>query len=605
MAKRVLTDTSFEGNLSVDHPGTPDVAVRTTASSSQDAKLTIGGARTGSSVSEIGALNFRNHTSSAYDMARVVAKDPAGDHTQGRGSLTFQTADAGVLTDRFVIGYDGAAEFYQSVTIQGGTAWHANNDGSGSGLDADLLDGQHASAFAQLTGATFTGGIIAPTFDGDGSLVTGVNADSLDGFDSTDFARVGTAVSLQSLALTDADNAFSWENGVNWINGNDGGGNCQIRFGHNHMNNAALEGQDERFTHAGTAFYIGGNLDSGGGTLQMKVASNGGAGTEEAVVWGDTLEVSPTDVSFGGNQILHEGNLGSITPSSDFSVVQSTGGGVANVIWYDVSADTLYLGSLFNSGAGTVNLRAPLDVTSHDTRLGALGVGGATPDATNTFAFYGTDLLLNSGGSINMKYNKNAAGNDASMTFQTGFTTKALMGLLGNDDFTIKVGSSFTTAMVIDEATGRVDFPQGGAGPRVAQTRNTDTTTSINTASYTAIPMTGVTDMIDSSWFTVSGNGIQCLKAGRVKVTASVHMTGAIARSNVNIRIAVNGVAVGGLGGSSYIRAASGHNEASSHLSLYVNVAANDVITIEGAQEAAAGTVTMTDGGSVLLLEQW
>ena len=32
--------------------------------------------------------------------------------------------------------------------IAGNTIWNAGNDGSGSGLDADLLDGQHASAFA-------------------------------------------------------------------------------------------------------------------------------------------------------------------------------------------------------------------------------------------------------------------------------------------------------------------------------------------------------------------------------------------------------------------------------------------------------------------------
>lgn len=31
---------------------------------------------------------------------------------------------------------------------RGSTIWHAGNDGSGSGLDADLLDGQHASAFS-------------------------------------------------------------------------------------------------------------------------------------------------------------------------------------------------------------------------------------------------------------------------------------------------------------------------------------------------------------------------------------------------------------------------------------------------------------------------
>jgi len=33
------------------------------------------------------------------------------------------------------------------VRINGNTAWHSGNDGAGSGLDADLLDGLHASAF--------------------------------------------------------------------------------------------------------------------------------------------------------------------------------------------------------------------------------------------------------------------------------------------------------------------------------------------------------------------------------------------------------------------------------------------------------------------------
>ena len=37
-------------------------------------------------------------------------------------------------------------------------------DGSGSGIDADLLDGSHASAFALLSGATFSGVVTAPNF---------------------------------------------------------------------------------------------------------------------------------------------------------------------------------------------------------------------------------------------------------------------------------------------------------------------------------------------------------------------------------------------------------------------------------------------------------
>lgn len=44
------------------------------------------------------------------------------------------------------------------TTLQwrGNTLWHAGNDGSGSGLDADLLDGTHGSEFLRITGNRFT-----------------------------------------------------------------------------------------------------------------------------------------------------------------------------------------------------------------------------------------------------------------------------------------------------------------------------------------------------------------------------------------------------------------------------------------------------------------
>jgi hypothetical protein len=45
------------------------------------------------------------------------------------------------------------------MTIASGTVWHSENDGSGSGLNADLLDGYHYSSFARLAGATFTGAL--------------------------------------------------------------------------------------------------------------------------------------------------------------------------------------------------------------------------------------------------------------------------------------------------------------------------------------------------------------------------------------------------------------------------------------------------------------
>lgn len=44
------------------------------------------------------------------------------------------------------------------LSVGGNTVWHAGNDGAGSGLDADTLDGDEGSLFAKLAGAqTFTG----------------------------------------------------------------------------------------------------------------------------------------------------------------------------------------------------------------------------------------------------------------------------------------------------------------------------------------------------------------------------------------------------------------------------------------------------------------
>ncbi|AKU43263.1 hypothetical protein RCRHEA_19 [Rhodobacter phage RcRhea] len=93
-----------------------------------------------------------------------------------------------------------------------------------------------------------------------------------------------------------------------------------------------------------------------------------------------------------------------------------------------------------------------------------LGVGGASPDATNKFAFYGTNMLFNSGASIDATFNKNAPGNDASFTFKTAFASRALLGLLGSDDFTLKMspdGGTFLESLVARGSDGVVRLPQG------------------------------------------------------------------------------------------------------------------------------------------------
>lgn len=121
-------------------------------------------------------------------------------------------------------------------------------------------------------------------------------------------------------------------------------------------------------------------------------------------------------------------------------------------------------------GNGTAAAPAYSFASDPDTgmyRNAANQLGFATGGAerfllTNTQATVSTgDLIVNNAGTnAVVTVNKGATGNDAGFTFQTAFSTVAQLGALGDDQFTIKVGGSFTTALTIDSATAAVDLPQ-------------------------------------------------------------------------------------------------------------------------------------------------
>lgn len=93
-----------------------------------------------------------------------------------------------------------------------------------------------------------------------------------------------------------------------------------------------------------------------------------------------------------------------------------------------------------------------------------LGLGGATADSYNRVSVNTPALLFNNAGAgVEATVNKAAAGNDAAFAFKTGFSARALIGLLGNDDFSFKVspdGSAFFDALKIDRTNGQVELPQ-------------------------------------------------------------------------------------------------------------------------------------------------
>lgn len=99
----------------------------------------------------VGPLNVSNGSGGVY-------LNPNGDVTARRADGTGVVYLGGA--SRYLY-WDGAN--YQlpgaQLGIAGQLAWNAGNDGAGSGLDADLLDGLDSTAFVRTSGGTLTGGV--------------------------------------------------------------------------------------------------------------------------------------------------------------------------------------------------------------------------------------------------------------------------------------------------------------------------------------------------------------------------------------------------------------------------------------------------------------
>lgn len=99
-----------------------------------------------------------------YNGSTATARMTQTGDLQGSGSLK--------LNGTTRINSSGVGTFASGTTINGGTAWHSGNDGSGSGLDADLFDGFGSDDFATtasdalklpIANPTFTGTLTGPT----------------------------------------------------------------------------------------------------------------------------------------------------------------------------------------------------------------------------------------------------------------------------------------------------------------------------------------------------------------------------------------------------------------------------------------------------------
>jgi len=114
------------------------------------------------------------------------------------------------------------------------------------------------------------------------------------------------------------------------------------------------------------------------------------------------------------------------------------------------------------------------------SNMAELGIN-ATADPTNKLSVSSSAVLLNNiGNGVQLKLNKHAATDTASVLFQDNFSGRAEFGLTGDDGFHVKVspnGSAWRESVHIDPSSGIVSFPSGTAGLAPVTTPPATTTT--------------------------------------------------------------------------------------------------------------------------------
>jgi len=90
---------------------------------------------------------------------------------------------------------------------------------------------------------------------------------------------------------------------------------------------------------------------------------------------------------------------------------------------------------------------------------------GAAPSAVNRLAVASeAALFTHAGAGVQLKLNKSAAADTASLLYQSAFAGRAEAGLCGDDNFHLKVsadGAAWREALTVDAASGAVSLPFG------------------------------------------------------------------------------------------------------------------------------------------------
>lgn len=210
-------------------------------------------------------------------------------------------------------------------------------------------------------------------------------------------------------------------------------------------------------TAAGT-INVGTGATISGATKTIQVGTAGASGSTTNITVGHQTAGATVNLTFRGFAI----NIGEATTSSTLSLANGvTASGqtaTVNIGANGASGSTtnIVVGPFTAGALGTTTFYGPnvifassvtaINASSANISALRVGIGGATADATNRLSINTPAALFNNAGtSVNLVLNKNATANDASFTFQTGFSARALVGLLASDDFIFKVTPNGST----------------------------------------------------------------------------------------------------------------------------------------------------------------
>lgn len=195
-----------------------------------------------------------------------------------------------------------------------------------------------------------------------------------------------------------------------------------------------------------------------------------------------TFTVSGSNATFGSSAANATYGLGSgATGNGGSKSVNIATGGAAG------STTTLTLGPANPAASGTTTIHgttltlgptlADFDMGPSHARASHVGIGGAGASTAQRLAVASAaTLFTHAGAGTELTLNKATPADSATISLKTAFSTRAQLGLMGNDDIALRLspdGSGFTTALSAAAATGRVTLSR----PLILEGQATDPAT--------------------------------------------------------------------------------------------------------------------------------